>query len=435
MIAAADLLNPIAGANPCGEDLRYSPVFDAIREARRRDDGGPQGEWEKERKNADFAAVERLASDALMYRTKDLQIAVWLAEALIWQHRLGGLVVALEFLSGLIDTFWDNLYPSLVNADIEDRAVPLDWFGSYFEPAKGSSPILAVVSAPLTANGLNWTHFLDARAEKSVYTTPQQCDTAVEATPKQFYKDLANEIATSLTGLAKLNTVCTERFGKAAPSFTELATKLEEIQNKVTSILKKKLQREPDAAPVPSESAGAVVAGTGQAAAVAMQREAEPSLAAAAPSTRESALAAIVAGIRFWRHAEPSNPAPYLMARAIRWGELRALKEIGTAWTAPSSDLRRRLRTLSAASAWAELLDETETAVVLEAGGCWLDLHRYAVKACEQLGYDAAARAIKSELRALLTDYPQLPSMTLADDTGTANPETAVWLAKELKKD
>jgi type VI secretion system protein ImpA len=61
----------------------------------------------------------------------------------------------------------------------------------------------------------------------------------------------------------------------------------------------------------------------------------------------------------------------------------------------------------------------------------WLDLQRYAVKALEEYGYPAIAAAIRSELRALLADVPQLPQWTLADDTPTANPETQSWL-KEI---
>jgi len=49
-----DLLNPIPGENPSGESLRYAPVFDKIKEARRADDDAPQGEWQFERKTADY---------------------------------------------------------------------------------------------------------------------------------------------------------------------------------------------------------------------------------------------------------------------------------------------------------------------------------------------------------------------------------------------
>ena len=69
------------------------------------------------------------------------------------------------------------------------------------------------------------------------------------------------------------------------------------------------------------------------------------------------------------------------------------------------------------------------------AGTCgrgWLDLQRYAIRACEELGHQTVARAIRSELRALLRDYPQLPEATLLDDTGAANPETLAWLRQDV---
>ena len=38
-----DLLTPIPGDNPAGQNLRYAPVYDKIKEARREDDEAPQG--------------------------------------------------------------------------------------------------------------------------------------------------------------------------------------------------------------------------------------------------------------------------------------------------------------------------------------------------------------------------------------------------------
>ncbi|HEX8893956.1 MAG TPA: type VI secretion system ImpA family N-terminal domain-containing protein, partial [Terriglobales bacterium] len=48
-----DLLNPIAGENPSGTDLRYDSdilLYDKIKEARRQDDELAQGDWQHERK-------------------------------------------------------------------------------------------------------------------------------------------------------------------------------------------------------------------------------------------------------------------------------------------------------------------------------------------------------------------------------------------------
>ena len=46
----------------------------------------------------------------------------------------------------------------------------------------------------------------------------------------------------------------------------------------------------------------------------------------------------------------------------------------------------------------------------------WLDLQRYAVKACRNCGVDAL-QAILSELKGLIADVPQMLEWTLADDT------------------
>jgi hypothetical protein len=64
-------------------------------------------------------------------------------------------------------------------------------------------------------------------------------------------------------------------------------------------------------------------------------------------------------------------------------------------------------------------------------GRGWLDLQRYSILACEGLGYQAASKAIRSELKTLLADFPQLPTAILNDDTGAANPETLNWLRQE----
>jgi type VI secretion system protein ImpA len=68
--------------------------------------------------------------------------------------------------------------------------------------------------------------------------------------------------------------------------------------------------------------------------------------------------------------------------------------------------------------------------MALPCSRAWLDLQRFVVEACEALGsdYEAIARAIRSELNALVTDIPQLLDATLMDDTPAANMETRAWL-------
>src|SRR5277367_4080450 len=104
----ADLLNPIPGDNPSGPSLRFDPVYDLIKDARRQDDTGPQGEWQRERKVADYRLVLDLTGKVLAERSKDLQLAVWLAEAALHREKFSGFQQALDFLRGLLEQFWDT---------------------------------------------------------------------------------------------------------------------------------------------------------------------------------------------------------------------------------------------------------------------------------------------------------------------------------------
>src|SRR5215467_9415975 len=96
-----NLLNPIEGTNPSGANLRYDPLYDKIEEARREEAYPPPGMTERDRKVADNPLVIKLSTDALTTKTKDLQIAAWLTEALLKQKGFSGLQDGLLLCSGL----------------------------------------------------------------------------------------------------------------------------------------------------------------------------------------------------------------------------------------------------------------------------------------------------------------------------------------------
>src|SRR5262245_33584503 len=130
-----ELLQPIAGDNPSGADLRYEPVYDEIKEARREEDEGPQGDWARERKVANWPQVIKLTTDALRDQSKDLQLVVWLTDALLRKEGYAGLHSGLDLTKGLLEKFWDTLYPEIEDGDLELRAAPLSWLGLKTEMA------------------------------------------------------------------------------------------------------------------------------------------------------------------------------------------------------------------------------------------------------------------------------------------------------------
>src|SRR5579862_1831926 len=239
-----DLLNPISADKPAGENLRYAPVYDNIKEARREDDDAPQGEWKYERKVADWPLIIKLTSEALATKTKDLQLCAWLAEAMLRKEGVAGLREVIELIRSYIETFWDGLYPELEDGDAEYRAAPLQWIGDRLE--------MPVKQSALTRSRLNWFQYKESRkvgSEESADTDekrqarldaiaegkiPQeQFDKDFDASPKTFYVDLLAAFDGAIESLAVLGQLCDEKFGDARPSFATLNRVLEEVRQTV----------------------------------------------------------------------------------------------------------------------------------------------------------------------------------------------------------
>jgi len=431
-----DLLQPIPGASPGGTSLRYDPVYDRIKEARREDDDIPQGDWTRARKSADWPVVIKLASEALATKSKDLQLAAWLTEASLRQEGLSGFRNGLGLLHGLLDRFWDQLHPALDDGDASLRVAPLEWVGLSLHTA--------IRSVPLNKSGHDSFRYRESRAvgyeadaagddkklaaRQAAITdgklAPEEFDKGLEATPKAWYKQLIAELAACQDALRTLEGVAQTRFGDAAPSFMRLHEALEDVDGVAQDLLAKKLVGDPD--PPESVPVGAVEAPAGartRAGAAAMPAE---------PSDPDDAAGWIGAATRFLRRADSRSPAPYLLLRGFRWGEVRArggdLDQ--KLLSAPPTAVRTQLKALLLDGRWPELLEACETVMATPHGRGWLDLQRYALTACERLGhdYDVVAAAIRGALAALLRDLPQLLDVTLMDDTPTANAETRAWL-------
>ncbi len=438
----SDLLKPIPGDDPAGEDLRYEPIYDEIKQARFEEDDLPQGEWDRDRKIADYATVVRLAEETLARESKDLQIAAWLTEALLHEEGFSGLRDGLQLLRGLLEEFWEHAYPKIEDDDLDFRAMPLSWVGGYLE--------LAVKKVSLNAAGHSHIDYTEAQklgpeeeattseekaareaaiAEGTV--TPEDFDASFTKTPKGFYKELVADIDATLDEIRQLDELGTEHFGQDAPTYRVLREATEEVRRIARRLLEQKLELDPD--PVdPTEVTGSgghgvpheddnYGAGSG---AGGLSPE---------PTSRDDAARRVASVARYLRAADPTDPAPYLLVRGFRWGELLGGDEVDPRLLdAPATPIRTRLRGLLLDARWDDLLEACEEVMATPHGRGWLDLQRYALMACDGLGsdYEVVADAIRGALGTLLRDVPSLPSLVLMDDTPTANRETRSWLAE-----
>lgn len=117
------LLAPIPGDNPCGEDIRadLSPtsLYQAIRFARRAAGDAERQLAKSEDPSAPGApdptsswrVVSTKGIEVLVGKSKDLEIATWMIEALVRSDGFVGLRDGLRLVRELSEQYWDQLFP------------------------------------------------------------------------------------------------------------------------------------------------------------------------------------------------------------------------------------------------------------------------------------------------------------------------------------
>jgi type VI secretion system protein ImpA len=275
-----DLLDPISPDQPAGTDMRWTPEWDRIREARRADDDLQSGKWAKrERKIADWGLVQDLCTTMLRQRSKDLQLALWLTEANIKLRGFSGLYDGLRSTRELMSRYWDQgLYP-LMEDGAEDRAGPFEWLNNKL--------VDSILALPITARSdqgrdYSFIDFQEARrigSEADCKTSDGDTDAqkkkaydkavaeghvsmdlftaALRATTRKDYEQVHEDFQQTYIEFKELEKVVDDKFGDVAPNLAACRAALSEIRQVVSDIMEQKRREEPDPVPAPNpEAAG-----------------------------------------------------------------------------------------------------------------------------------------------------------------------------------
>lgn len=289
------LMAPVPGDNPAGEDQRYSPVYDEIREARKEvitydAEGHPTVE-----KKAEWNKVITLSQDALTQKTKDLQIAVWLTEALLMTENFEGFNAGLKIINGLLAAYWENLYPSIEDDDLEFRAAPLEFMNEKFVSMIKSQPVTDSKAGDVISYQ-QWQESQTVGYDSDVLDkygdvdnskkqrrdeliaegkmTADQVDGIVAKSSVAFYESLARHLVTSKEEMGRLDQFVDEKFGRQAPRLSDLDNVIDDYQRVVFKLLETKGGVAPGKAPAVEEEPTVSEAPT-------VEEDMEPSPAAA----------------------------------------------------------------------------------------------------------------------------------------------------------
>ena len=248
------MLAPIPGEKPSGEDLRYTQVYDDIKEARRAEDPLDLGDWQREIKSSDWEKVFTLTLDALQKKSKDLQIAAWLAESLVMTEGFSGLEKGLRVITGLLEKFWDTLYPEVEEGDLEYRIASFEFLNDKVSYTVKQVPL----TEPGTTAGyslLKWQESREVGSEaetKNKYgdldeqkkrrrdellaegrIPAEEFDVAVARTSPAFFRALADDLALCRDAFKALDAIVDEKFGNDAPRMSDLGEVIDECERLV----------------------------------------------------------------------------------------------------------------------------------------------------------------------------------------------------------
>lgn len=331
------LLAPVSPANPCGTSLRHDPVFTEIRLLREEDDPSlPMGQWERPLRHADWPRIERLCTDILSTRSKDLQLASWLAESWMRQRGFGGLVDGLRLIDALLQRYWPQLHPIIEDdGDNDARLAPLEWLNESLTASVRLHAVLFTVDIdkPLAMTLAGWER-LTTREIAGGDAAARGASGAAE--PHLSRADIHGHVGrlrpspdrtgavvgACLGALRSIIASLQDRLHDEAPNLTKLETMLE-------AALRVLLQFEREApgsdSPAPTLRCAADAVDDP---APAREAASEPlvvpagTLEPARWRDRHEAYATLEALADYLSEVEPHSPTPFLVRRAASWGRM-----------------------------------------------------------------------------------------------------------------
>ncbi len=319
-----DLLQtPVEGPLPCGEDLEYDADFMALQQAATGKREQQFGDTIIPAEPPDWARVDRIARQ-LCLRTRDLRVLVPLTLAWTESRGLPGYVDGLRQVDAVLQTFWNDVHPRVVDGTNED---PLPRMNALAALAEAEGLGRSVRDARLLEDGgtvmsLRQVEALLDSSKSDQVDYPGGLARLREAARRAHDKAAPPVVALreALALLQRIRETCERALGQSwAPDFSRLERSL----RTVGQLLPEQPHGEVLQASAVSrteETSGAAHAHAAAAhVAVAPQMALRPlRIQEIEISAREDVQVLLEKACEFLERTEPSHPAPMLIRRAQR---------------------------------------------------------------------------------------------------------------------
>ncbi len=327
------LVAPIAGETAVGADIRqdysaqspYTRLRDARSEARDAEKLIDAGNADAKDPVPLWRAVRDLAQKTLTETTKDLEVAAWLTEALIRSHGLAGLAAGAQLLSGLAESFWDDLYPMPDEYGMETRVAPVtglngqDGGGSLMQPLNKLTLFDRPDGTPVALYQYRQAEQLttldkarlDARIKAGAVTFDTM-DKEARASVKRLTA-LRVDVRAALSAWEHMARVMDDKAGMDSPSTSHVRDLLRGMLELVNRYAPPEAEEPEPSDEAESEEEAGAEAGGGQVAARPAQAQV---------MTREIALKQLEELSAYFKRTEPHSPLAYTLEEAVRRGRL-----------------------------------------------------------------------------------------------------------------
>ncbi|AEG11317.1 type VI secretion system protein TssA [Shewanella baltica] len=259
--------------------------------------------------------------NALVHEVKDLEFAAWLIEALCRVYGFRGLAIGFKTAHLIIENFWDSLYPSPDDDDIEFRIASLIGLNGYDGDGALITPIMSIPITQDTSSGCyaTWQYIraLDLSRENedkqrkktdNGVISVEQINRAVSESSKEFYGELVEQLNSAIDEFEQLSKNMDRVMGQPQPT-TAISKSLQKCLDSVKYLAADKL------AVISSEVNDSID----------INIDGETQTIGAVDNqlqTRQQVIRSLQQAAEFFRKTEPHSPMSYSLEQVIRWSSL-----------------------------------------------------------------------------------------------------------------
>jgi type VI secretion system protein ImpA len=302
----AELLAPISESSPAGSPMSYE-LRRKLDEARKEEEPDPEDPSRPPvPKQADWSGIIRTGAEQLTSKSKDLQIAVRMTEALTKQHGFAGLRDGLHLLRALVEECGERLHPTPEEGEtLEVRADVLYWLSDEGRGARFPNTIRDLKVLAIDDEKYSW---LDKRRAEE---NRGPIDAGAFQRVKLVSPEVAEDTAQAVEEFQRLEQVLNEKLGDHAPSLLGLQQALDDCNRLVQHLARQQAGADGEAAePGGAEAAAGALSGFA------------PGDLSRPVATRAEAYRQLARVANVLEQLEPHSPIPDLIRRAVELGRM-----------------------------------------------------------------------------------------------------------------